>query len=167
MTTQNRINPPVRQPSQGVRGVIAEAVGEAFDAGRQENQQLVQNFLEPGEQLLAFQRGEQRLPFLIRIMPLVPDVLTAPKIFILAITNRRVLIIRVLKTLFTRKTKGSRLVASIGLADLRAVTPKTGSLTSSLTIETRAGKRFRYSHMLKSAAGNFARDVAMVGNRAN
>lgn len=138
---------------------IHSAVNEVLADARHQYSQLVGGHLEAGENLLAFQTGEKRRPLIVRLLPLVPDFIRRPKRFVLAITNRRVVIVQVKQSLIRGRTTGSRLVTACPLAEVQAVTPKTGMLTSSVTIQTRRRGTFRYSGMLQSAAERFARDV--------
>jgi len=144
--------------SQAVAEVIAESHGEHLRAILG----LAVDHLEEGEKLQAFELGENRVPFLLRIIPFVPRSLTAPTEFILGLTSRRLLIIRVNRTWMTRRVNGSTVAASIPFEQIESVTPRMGLLTSSLTIRTTSGQTLKYTDMLKSAADRFARAVNLA-----
>ena len=90
-----------------IQNVLAEAIQEAQDT----NCSLVVPFLEPGETVLAYQVGEQSLPFLLRVLPL--PFVSKRKQFVLAITEHRVVIVEKLKSAVTQKPKGGRRLAAI------------------------------------------------------
>ncbi|MEQ8789392.1 MAG: hypothetical protein RIC55_24070 [Pirellulaceae bacterium] len=144
-----------------IQSMVREAVSESINESNNEFTRLVGEHLAAGESLLGFQIGEKRLPFVVRILPLVPDVLTRPKRFMLAVTDRRILIVQVSKSLLTRKVSG-RHAADVPLSDVQSIVPATGRLTSAVTIHTRQGRKLRYTGMLQPAAECFARDVQTI-----
>ena len=114
-----------------------------------------------GEKLVAFQLGETKPPFIIRIIPVIGTLFGRAKIFLLAATDRRILIIRLSRSL-TKGHQFKELTASIPFSQLDGVEPSTGMLTSSITIRTREGQAYHFVDMLKSAAEAFARDVGLA-----
>lgn len=134
---------------------LAEAASEVHSESRRMQEQFVRQHLESSEKLFGFQMGQQRMPFLMRILPLMPDLLTRPKHFALAVTNHRLLIVRLKQGLY--KFKGSVAAASIPLDDFAEFATRG----SSVIVKTRSGKNFKYSSLstsdVRSLQGSVAR----------
>ncbi len=143
-------NPPLHQePVAAASKGLAEGVAKALSKGASLSERLVQARCLPGEKCLGFQRGETRLHFLIRIIPFAPDFFTRPRRFLLAITDRRVLIIEVTNPLNKLKEEEfKRLVASLPFGEIASVEPVAGLLASEVKIVTTSGQRHRFRNML-------------------
>ena len=70
-----------------------------------------------GERGLDAQLAEWRPPFWVRVLPFVPDLFTRPRLFVLAITDRRVVVIRLTNPHFGNP-KPNGVKVSIPLAEL-------------------------------------------------
>ena len=108
MSVQQAIQSAV---SNQVTSGVSAAFDKFFAAQRRAEEGLVRERLVPGERLLGYQIGQIRMPFWLRILPLMPDLLTRPKNFALAVTNQRLLILRMVRS--GLKTTGARPVAAI------------------------------------------------------
>jgi hypothetical protein len=149
----------------GVRESVGQAVGEAFERNRRHHESIVASQVVPGEKIITFQEGETRAPFLIRIIPVIGQLLGRAKSYLLAITDRRILILRLSKSL-TKGRQFKELTASIPFSELDRVEPSTGVLTSSIRIRTKGGQVYHFVNLLKSAAEAFAREVKLAGRAA-
>jgi hypothetical protein len=120
-----------------------------------------------GEECLAFQHGETRPPFIIRIMPFVPDLLTRSRKFLLGITDRRVLILELTNPFNKLKLPDFKaLIASLPFSQIESVEPRRGTFTSDLTIVAKSGHRYIFTNMLLSAPDTFASNLQAVIARA-
>jgi len=142
----------------GIKESVGQAVGDALERGRQHLETIIASRLKPGEKLVAFQLGETKPPFIIRIIPVIGALFGQAKIYLLAATDRRILILRLSRSL-TKGHQFKEVTASIPLSELSGVEPSTGMLTSSITMRTKGGEAYHFVDMLKSAAEAFTRDV--------
>ncbi|MEI6177252.1 MAG: hypothetical protein WCS43_10195 [Verrucomicrobiota bacterium] len=126
-------------------------------------EQIVLSHCVPGEECLAFQHGETKPPFIIRILPFVPDLLTRARKYLLAITDRRVLILELTNPFNKLKLPGFKsVIASLPFTEIASVQPKRGILTSCLAIAAKSGKRYAFTDMLLSAPETFASNLQTV-----
>lgn len=121
----------------GIRSAVRQGVAQAFEEIADEREAACRSFLDDGEEWVGYETGTTRLPFLLRIMPFVPDVCTRPKVRAIAVTDRRVLVVRIVRTL-TNSTRG-RMVASIPRGDIDCLTVQKRCVV----ISTKDGRRFR------------------------
>ena len=131
---------------------LTDRVVEAMEKASDYYSQLIDEHLCDGESLLYFCDAERKLPFLLRILPFVPS---APKKYLLVVTTKRVLALRMKLRMFKDPIVRS-VEASAELPQITSITPRTGILTSSISLQLRDGTRLRYTDMLRSAAGEFA-----------
>ncbi|HEV3259097.1 MAG TPA: hypothetical protein VG013_19650 [Gemmataceae bacterium] len=145
----------------GIKESVGQAIGDALERSRQHLETIIESRLMRGEKVVAFQLGETKAPFLIRIIPVIGALFGRAKIYLIATTDRRILIIRLSRSL-TKGHQFKELTASVPFSELDGVEPSTGMLTSSITIRTKAGQAYHFVDMLKSAAEAFARDVGLA-----
>jgi len=145
----------------GIKESVGQAIGDALERSRQHLETIAASQLMAREKLVAFQLGETKPPFIIRIIPVIGALFGRAKIYLMAATDRRILIIRLGRSL-TKGHQFKELTASIRFSELAGVEPSTGMLTSSVTIRTTGGQSYHFVDMLKSAAVAFARDVALA-----
>jgi hypothetical protein len=149
----------------GIRDTVGQAIGGVIERNRQRYEDIIASQLRPGENIVAFQDAQTKAPFLIRILPYIGDLFGGPTNYLLAITDRRILIIR-FGTSLMKAWHLKELTASIPYPELAEIEPCPGMLTSSITIRTRAGQTYRFVNMLRSAAEAFARDVELASRAA-
>jgi len=148
-----------------IREKFLLGVAKSIDKTNDVASRIIASQLAPGEVLFAYQQGDKRLPFLVRVIPFIPDFLTAPKVFLLAVTDLRLMVIEIGRPIGWRKeAEFKRMAASVPLSEVGDVQPMEGLLTSSILITTKSGGRYRYTDMLKGAAEQLAADLAYVSD---
>ena len=116
----------------------------------------------PGERCLAFQKGDTRPPLIIRLLPFIPDLLLRKKNYLVALTDKRVMLIQLTNPFnLLAPLEFKKLTASLPFNTLKSMEPTTRALSSSLKIRTREGQCFTIC-LPQSGAEQFASDVQHV-----
>jgi hypothetical protein len=124
---------------------------------------ILQTVCEPDEKVLGYYQAESNVHFLIKIIPVVPDILTRPKKFCLGVTTKRLIVIRLTNPYNAFALPNFKsMVFAAPFTHIDVVIPKTGLLTSSVLIVSTAGHRMRYDGMLKGSAADFAAEVGVL-----
>jgi hypothetical protein len=121
-----------------------------------ESERFIQNQLLVGEKSLFYYPAKTRAPFLIRICPLIPDLLFRDRKYLLVGTDRRLLILELENPIIRKPNIALRRIeASVPYTQIREVVPTTGRLTSSINIILQNGNSLEYWDMLRSYAESF------------
>jgi hypothetical protein len=149
-----------------IQQAIAEGYAQILAEGRENNRRIVEEHLDGGETLLAFYRAKKSIPFLLKVLPFkIGEILERilEKHFVIAITDRRLLVVQELQTFLMQKTRGSRLLAGILLGGVESIVPDAGLFKSSLTIRSKDGRTFSYNMI---QANSFADDFELTRRAA-
>lgn len=87
---------------QAVADVVTAAIAEAIEDLDRERQQLTAPYLRPDELIVDAVEVERKKPFLVRVMPFVPDLLIGPRRYLLVVTQQRLLILHLGRRWFRR-----------------------------------------------------------------
>lgn len=136
---------------RGVKNAVTSAVREGVESAIQRLR--FQQFLDEGESVLATFEAETQPPLLIRLIPLVPDLLTRSKKFTLVVTPTRMAVIAMTNPLNKFKSPAPKAMhVSLPWADIAAIEPRKHLLVSSVTIRKTDGKAHRFSNLIKGDA---------------
>lgn len=134
--------------ASGIRSAIAAGVNsaleEALAEAKREQHSLIAPYMADDEEIVSTVEVKQKLPFLLRVMPFVPDVLTAPKRFLLTITNRRLIVLRIAS--HWNRFKGDyvkKVALQVNLSDIVETAVRLGWSTR-LWMRFRDGRRIQY-----------------------
>jgi len=140
---------------QGMREALASAVARSIASTIQRVR--FEAFLEPDESVVGVFDAETRPPFILRILPIVPDLFVRAKKYCLVVTPHRLIIVAMTNPLNKFKSPSPQSThLSVPWADIAAIEPRKHLLTSSISIRTRSGEVHRFSSMLRGDADRLA-----------
>lgn len=142
---------------------ILEAAVEAVGRVRAQ----ISTVLAAGEECVDWHRAKKRLPFLIRVMPFMPDLMTRPKNYLIVLTHSRLVIVRMTNPLNKLKDpEVKRIEASIPWTQVEGIEPRRHMGSSSLILRTASNGTHRFKYMESEAAEKFATDARLLTKAA-
>jgi len=151
--------------NQGVRSAISKTITSTIQRVR------FQAFLEPEESVIGVFDAETRPPVIVRMIPVVSDVLVRAKKYALVVTPGRLAVVSMTNPFNKLKSPSPRAMhLSIPWNQVSAIEPRKHLLTSSVVVRTRSGDAHRFTGMLKNDATRFAvaaRDAAAPAEAEN
>lgn len=146
-----------------LKEVMTHAILDAAvkEVGRVEQQ--ISTVLAPGEECVDWHRAKKRLPFIVRILPFVPDMMTRPKNYLLVLTRARLVIVRMTNPFNKLKdSEVKRTEASIPWTQVRGIEPRRHPGSSSLILRTASNGTHHFKYMNADAAEELACDARLL-----
>lgn len=147
--------------------VMTNAIIEAAVNAVGRVEQQIATVLAPGEECVDWHRAQKRLPFIVRVLPFIPDMMTRPKKYLLVLTNSRLVVVRMtnpLNKLKESEVRGTE--ASVPWAQVRAIEPRRHVGMSSLIVRTASSGVHHFKYMESDAAEKFAADARLLTQAA-
>lgn len=150
--------------ASAVSSAIAEAAVEHM--GRIERQ--IETVLEPGESHLYWHKASKSLAFIVRVIPLVPDLLTRPKKYLLVLCPSRLLIVRMTNPLNKLKdSEVKRLEATIPWSNVKSILPRRRLTSSSVVVRTKSFGTHHFKYLQSDAADELASQAKRLIDASN